>query len=108
MHIKEDTIVMIFNHEFNGKKYYSIGLGKKDKTDKYINGYINCSFKKGIEIPNKTLVKIKKGWLDFYLKDKTTVPYVFILEYEIIESKNVKNDPYSDMAYKIEGNMLPF
>lgn len=87
MNISEDRIRTIFKNERDGKTYYSLGLSKKDKEGNYINGYISCRFPKSATIENKTKIKIYEGWVDFYIKDKITHPYIFINKYEIIEGK---------------------
>ena len=85
MKIENKYPVMIFSKEYNGNIYYNMGLSKKDQNNKYINGYINVRFKKGVQVDDKKKIYIKDAWLDFYLKDKVTVPYVFINEFEYVE-----------------------
>lgn len=77
--------VMIFSRKYQDTTLYSLGLNKKDKDGKYINGYISCRFKKGVSIDDKKKIYIKDAWLDFYVKDKVTNPYIFINEFEYVE-----------------------
>lgn len=112
MHIDEDRTRMIFKSQKDDKVFYSIGLSRKDKDGNYINGYMNCSFPKDTEIENKTKIKIVDGWIDFYIKDKITYPYLFINKYEIINDENdipqnVKSD-YEDNGIEIKDSDLPF
>jgi hypothetical protein len=79
----------IYRNDYEGKPIYKIGLSKKNQDGNYTNGYMLCSFKKGTDIPNKTYINIKNAWLDFYLKEKETIPYIFINEYEIIKDEEV-------------------
>ena len=72
MKLENKYPVMIFAKEYNGNIYYNMGLSKKDQNGNYINGYINCKFKKGIQVDDKKKIYIKDAWLDFYLKDKET------------------------------------
>ena len=53
MNIQSDKPYMIFEKEYNGKKYYKIGLSKKLKNGEYENGYVDIQFKQGVEIHNK-------------------------------------------------------
>ena len=46
-----------------------------------------CSFKKGTDIPDKSYINIKQAWVDFYLKDKETIPYIHINDFELVEEK---------------------
>jgi len=80
----------IYRNDFNGKPMYKIGLSKKDKNGNYINGYMLCSFKKDTDIPNKSYINIKQAWVDFYLKDKETVPFIFINDFELIKEEEAK------------------
>lgn len=84
MNIDNKYPVMIFKREYQGKEFYSVGLSKKDRNGNYINGYMTCSFKKGVSVPDKTKIYIKKAWVDFYLKEKETKPFIFISEFETI------------------------
>jgi hypothetical protein len=81
MNITNDKEVMIFRSEYEGKVFYTIGLSKKNQDGSYTNGYMPCQFKNGVDLANQTKIKIGKAWLSFYLKDKRTVPYVFISEF---------------------------
>lgn len=76
---------MIFRNEYNGKVGYTLGLSKKDKEGNYVKGYISASFKKGVDLQNQTKIKIKQAWLDFYKKDKITIPTIFINDFEVVE-----------------------
>ena len=118
MEIISNKKEMIFLNEYNGKEIYSIGLSKKDMNGNYVNGYINCRFKKDVHLKNKTLINIKNAWLDFYIsQDKKTIPYIFINEFEIIEENNnieenkeVVKDPYEQMGDEValSEDELPF
>ena len=87
MNISNDYAVMIFASEFNDKRYYKVGLRKKDINGNYISGYKEVRFKNEVFLHNKTKINIKKAWLDFYVKDKKTIDYIFISEFEIVEDK---------------------
>ena len=118
MHIEEDRVRMIFKQQNGDNVFYSIGLGKKDKDGSYINGYMNCRFPKDAVIENKTKIKILDGWVDFYIKDKITNPYIFINKYEIIEDgkivyekedipQNIKTE-YEENDIELSDSDLPF
>jgi hypothetical protein len=117
MDIISDRKLMIFKNKVQDRILYSIGLSKKNIDGSYINGFISCRFKKDIVLEkDKTLINIKKAWLDFYInKDKKTIPYIFINEFDIIDenikvNKEVENDPYEEMGdiVEIDGTDLPF
>lgn len=116
MNIISDRKEMIFVKDYNGKELYSLGISKKNQDGSYTNGYITCRFKKDVHLKNMTMIKIKQAWLDFYLKDKATIPYIFINDFEILETSGdieedkTTNDPYADMGEQIiiEEGALPF
>lgn len=107
----EQCEVMIFRYEGNYGATYSIGLSKKDKDGKYENGYFNCKFKNGVDIPNKTKIKIKNAWLTFNQKDKKTYPYIFISDYDLAEENKKEDDvdPFKEFGEEIaDEDLLPF
>lgn len=114
MNIENKYPVMIFKNEYNGKELYNLGLSKKDQNGNYINGTISCKFKNGVSLENKTKIYIKNGWLDFYKKDKTTIPYIFINEFTIEEETidepkqeiDPKDDPFADFSETIDDCFL--
>ena len=124
MNIENKYPVMIFRNEFEGKALYNVGLSKKDQEGNYINGSIPCKFKKDVEVENKSKIYIKKAWLDFYRKDKQTIPFIFISEFEYVGeaielSKKsdsdiiqgvMNDDPFTSFGNEIEitDDMLPF
>ena len=81
----EQCEVMVFRYDGQYGANYSIGLSKKDKEGNYENGYMPCKFKKGVDIPNKTKIKITNAWLTFNQKDKKTYPYILISDYELTD-----------------------
>ena len=115
MEIRSNRKEKIYRKDFNGKPVYKIGLSKKNQDNTYTNGYILCSFKKGTDIPDKSYINIKNAWLDFYIKDKETIPYIFINDFEIVEDKKqekkgndeiIKIDTYT--TEEIDDLPLPF
>ena len=92
MNIQSDKPYMIFEKEYNGKKYYKIGLSKKLKNGEYENGYVDIQFKQGVEIHNKERIYLKDAFLTFYKsKDKATIPYIFVMDFERVENTKESN-----------------
>lgn len=102
MEIVSNKEEMIFRNDYNGRPIYSIGLSKKKKDGSYENGYMTVNFKEGTDITDKTKIKIKNAWLSFYLKDKQTVPTIFISDYEIVENVKSKEDVFKDFGENIK------
>ena len=110
MDIVSDKQEIIFRKDYNGKPSYTLGLSKKDKDGQFIHGYIKVNFRKGVELENKTKIKVKDGWLDFYKDEDKTIPTIFINEYDVIEepAKEVANggkkeaNPFEEFGQKFE------
>ena len=98
MNLEAGKIVMVFCKEFDDKKLYSIGLSKKNKNGGYDNGFMSVRFKKGVEVGNKTRIKIKDAWLSFNVKDNKTLPYIFINDYEVISEPNPEHKEIQEMT----------
>lgn len=84
MKISNEYPIMIFANKKDDRTYYQMGISKKNQDGTYMNGYLQCQFKKGVELDNQTNIYIKDAWLSFYIKDNKTIPYVFINEYELV------------------------
>lgn len=116
MNISNEYAVTIFRNDSQYGTFYKVGISKKDVNGNYINGYKDCRFKKDVQLENKTKIYIKKAWLDFYVKDKKTIDYIFISEFEIVSdaaptTKNEQaaesvDDPF--LGIEIDDNDLPF
>lgn len=114
MNIQTDKEKLVFRYETtDGKVLYSLGLTRKNKEGNYEHGYISARFPKEADIPNKSKIKIYEAWLDFYLKDKTTNPYIFINKYELIENESKvveeKEEKIEESKeVQLDDNDLPF
>ena len=103
MEIISNKEEMVFRKDYNGKPSYSLGLSKKDKDGKYINGYVKVNFRKDVKLNNKSKIKIKNAWLDFYKDNEKTIPTIFINEFEIVENgeKQEEKNPFEEFGEHI-------
>lgn len=64
---------------------YSLMVSSKDIDGNWVNGFIDCQFKKGVEIANKTKIKINNAFyvVNEYNGNKYTK--IMILDYEVLE-----------------------
>ena len=120
MNIETDKIKTIYKYKTkDGKEFYSIGLSKKKQDGSWENGFISCRFPKDAQLENKTRILIKRGWLDFYVKDRITYPFIFVNLYEIVEDKqensqeetipqNAKTEYSEDSDIQLTDEDLPF
>ena len=111
MKIVSDRDEVVFKNEYQGKSYYKLKLAKKDEQGNWQNGYIICRFKKDVSLGDRTHIKIKDAWLDFYIKEKITYPYIFINDFvSVEEEKKEQKDPFEEFGNQIaiEDEDLPF
>lgn len=116
MNVSNDYAVTIFRNENTYGTFYKVGLSKKDVNGNYINGYKDCRFKKDVQLADRTKIYIKKAWIDFYVKDKKTIDYIFISEFEtladtIAAAKQETTGPVADDQFtgiEINDDELPF
>jgi hypothetical protein len=98
MNLTNKYPITIYRNEHNGRVYYKARLVRKDKNGEYESGYINCNFKKDVELENKTKINILNGWLDFYKKGYETIVSAFINEFEVVEGDN----PFANFGDSVE------
>lgn len=106
MEITSNREEVVFRKDFDGRPIYSIGLSRKDKNGEYIKGYITANFKDGVDIPDKSKIKINNAWLSFYKKENTTIPTIFVSDFEIVGELKTSN-PYEEFGEttKTESNI---
>ncbi len=94
----EEKPVMVFAREYEGNRFYSIGISKKDIDGEWENAYMNCRFKKDIKLHNKTKILIKDAWLSFYkTEDNKTNWYIFINEFDIVDENLDSEDTVDEV-----------
>lgn len=104
--IEADRNYIVYRNEAGGYVFYKIQVQKKNYDGTKTKVYKNVAFKRGIDIPNATMIKIKKGFEDFRLNpnDKyNPIWSVFILDFEIVEQEEqVQNQAFD----KYRNNLL--
>ena len=122
MNITSEQPYTVFRSDYNQYTFYKLGISRRDSTGKWINGYIKCKFKKDTVLENKTRIYIKKAWLSFDLKEKETIPFVFVSEFETVNEvidnskmpannlQTTSDDPFKNFGEEITINDsdLPF
>lgn len=103
MNIQTDQMFTIFKNDYNGYSYYKVGVSRKKQDGSYMNGYIRCQFRKGVTLENKTRIYIRKAWLSFSLKEKETIPFIFINEFEIVD-ETIKKSKEKEVLDHLEEN----
>ena len=86
----DDKGAMVFANEkegANGKfTLYSIGVNTKNQNGEWTNGYLSCRFKKGVEIANKTKIKINSAFFTATKSGGKTYVSLMITDFELLEA----------------------
>lgn len=102
----------------NGGKFttYCLGVASKDKDGNWVNGFIDCQFKKNVVVNNKAKIDIRNSFFTVY-KDREGKPHnrLFIMEFDVVEQGEVPqqngqatgNENWMDIPSDIEES-LPF
>ena len=85
----DDKGVKVFATEHDGKNgkftTYSVGISSKDMSGNWINGYVNCRFKKGVSVANKTKINIKSSFFVASKSGDKTYTHLMITDFEVLE-----------------------
>lgn len=105
MKVIHEYPVKVFENTHEDRKYYKIGVSKKDQNGNYINGYLDCRFRKDVEVDTSKKIYIQDAWLDFYVKDKITHPFLFVNKFEyvsdVIKNESAASDPFEDFGNEV-------
>lgn len=107
MEITSNKEEMIFRKDKEGKPNYAIGVSKKLQDGNYEKGFIPVRFRKDTELKDRTKIKIKEAWLDFYKIDKKTIPVIFINKFEMADDLEAIKQVSDNDNFREEDN-LPF
>ena len=69
---------------------YTMKLVKKNMDGEYENGYILTKFRNGVELDDKSKIKIKDAWLDFYKKDDKTNISLFVNDFDLEDNNTLQ------------------
>ena len=100
---------MIFKSEYG----YSTTISNKNQEGQYDKMYLSVQLPKGIELENKTMIEITKGFLSFY-QTKEGLPKIkiVVMEYKIDEEEQYKQEErqaiQDEESYELDENSLPF
>lgn len=101
----------------NGGKFttYSIGVASKDKDGNWVNGFLDCQFKKGVEIANKTKIEISNSFYTVNEYNGKKYLKLFILDFAVTEQGEVpqpapapSDDGFMNIPDGLEDGGLPF
>ena len=113
--IETDHKYRIWRKDYNGQTFYNIMITQKQYDGTARKYYIPITFKKGVDVPNETDIKIKAGIEN--LRENNNVeekrrPYCPIFSYmvtdfEIVErQEQVEQQAYADYRDTLEENEM--
>ena len=84
----DDKGVKVFANEkegANGKfTTYSIGVNSKNQSGEWVNGYINCRFKKGVSVANKSVIKINSAFFVATKSNGKSYTHLMITDFDVL------------------------
>lgn len=90
----------VYRNDRNGKSYYKICVTQKAFDGQETKHYIPVTFRKGVELPDKTKIKIKQAVENVYKKGFDTISTYMILDFdnlsEAIEEFNQADSNYDE------------
>ena len=102
----DDKGVTIFANEKDGANgkftLYSCGVSSKNQKGEWVNGYINCRFKKDVSVANKTKIKINSAFFTASKSGDKTYTSLMITDFDVLEKGE---SPDTDDFMKIPEGM---
>lgn len=90
---------------------YSLGVSSKDKDGNWVNGFLECQFKKGVEVANKAKIKINNAFYTVSEYNGKKQYKIFVMDFEVVEPGEGQPAPAPDTSFmQIPTDMgdLPF
>lgn len=104
----DDKGVKVFANERQGNNgtfmTYSLGISSKNQSGEWVNGYVNCKFKKGITVPNKSKIKINSAFFVASKSGDKAYTHLMITDFEILEGGETAGES-ADEFMKIPDNI---
>lgn len=91
----------------NGNKFttYTIGISSKDKDGNWVNGWIDCMFKRGVTVENKSKINITNSFFTASEYNGKKYTKLFIVDFEIAETPSQAQFGTPSMEGKTDGFM---
>lgn len=110
MKVTSDRAETIYRHDKEDRTIYTMKLVKKNMDGEYENGYILTKFRNGVELDDKSKIKIKDAWLDFYKKDDKTNISLFVNDFDLEDNNTLQNQEANmqeNASYKKQDASMP-
>ena len=89
--------LMIWRDDKGQYPNYSYSISRKNDEGNYENAYRQVRFKKGVDLPNKTLIQINDAFESFNVgKDGKKYPYLMITDFSVMGDSSPVDVPDTD------------
>jgi hypothetical protein len=95
----------------NAYTQYSLGVASKDKDGNWVNGFLECQFKKGVEVANKAKIKINNAFYTVSEYNGKKQYKIFVMDFDVVEvgeGQPPKANSGDFMAVPTDMGDLPF
>lgn len=88
----------------NGKfMTYSLGISSKNQSGEWVNGFINCKFRKGVSVANKTKIKINSAFFVATKSGDRAYTHLMITDFDVLEAGETAGESADDFMKIPEG-----
>ncbi len=99
----------------NGVPYtqYSLGISSKNANGEWVNGFIDCQFKKDVQVNNKAKIEIANSFYTVNEYNGKKYYKLFIMDFNVVENGESQHVPQVDdsfmsIADDMDESGLPF
>jgi hypothetical protein len=96
---------LIFKNDYG----YTTTISKKNQNGEYERMYVAVQLPRNVELENKTMIEITKGFLSFY-KNKNGLPVIklVVMEYQLQDEQEERQAIQNESDYDMNFGDLPF
>lgn len=107
--ITDNKPVMVFRQDktsASGNAYtqYSLGISSKNTEGNWVNGFIDCQFKRGVEVANRSQINISNSFFTVNEYNGKKYNRLFVLDFEVVgENKATDDDGFMKVDPDADG-----
>lgn len=93
---------------------YTLGISSKDKDGNWVNGFMDCQFKKGVELNNKAKIEINNSFFTVSEYNGKKYNKLFIMDFTITDQGEVPakaptvDDDFLGIPDGLDDSEMPF
>ena len=82
---------------------YSLGISSKNQSGEWVNGFINCKFKKGVTVANKSKIKINSAFFVATKSGDKSYTHLMITDFDVLEAGETAGESVDEFMKIPEG-----